>query len=155
MRILIVTDAWAPQINGVVRTLQNTIRCLKHNGHDVSVISPEQFKTVSCPGYPEIPLSLASKRQFTQLVEAHFYGRPFGLTCQTICTIKRSEIHNGVSHSFSRVCTSLLQNPTCHDVSLYEVVSSSFCSCHGPHTDSHSRAYSLGFQESGVVVPWG
>ena len=70
MRILIVTDAWAPQINGVVRTLQNTIRCLKHNGHDVSVISPEQFKTVSCPGYPEIPLSLASKKRFAQLVEA-------------------------------------------------------------------------------------
>ena len=45
-----MTDAWAPQVNGVVITLDNTIRELKRRGHAVLVISPDLFKTVSCPG---------------------------------------------------------------------------------------------------------
>tara|TARA_E500000331_G_scaffold67966_1_gene62584 strand:- start:5461 stop:6453 length:993 start_codon:yes stop_codon:yes gene_type:complete len=64
---MIVTDAWAPQVNGVVRTLDNTIRELKRRGHAVLVISPDLFKTVSCPGYPEIRLALFTKSKIKSL----------------------------------------------------------------------------------------
>jgi glycosyltransferase involved in cell wall biosynthesis len=58
MKILIVTDAWEPQVNGVVRTLKSTRRELERLGHHVDVLSPLEFRTVACPTYPEIRLSL-------------------------------------------------------------------------------------------------
>jgi glycosyltransferase involved in cell wall biosynthesis len=57
MRILLVTDAWAPQVNGVVRTLQRVKSECEVLGHAVEVISPERFRTVPCPTYPEIRLA--------------------------------------------------------------------------------------------------
>ncbi len=58
MRILIATDAWLPQTNGVVCTLQQTIRHLQRRGHEVETLTPQNFNTVACPGYSEIRLSL-------------------------------------------------------------------------------------------------
>ena len=63
MKILIVTDAWTPQINGVVRTLQMTVRELGAMGHAVEILSPDLFRSIPCPGYAEIRLALASRRQ--------------------------------------------------------------------------------------------
>ena len=62
MKILIVTDAWMPQINGVVRTLQMTVRELQALGHEVDLLSPDLFRSIPCPGYAEIRLALASRR---------------------------------------------------------------------------------------------
>jgi glycosyltransferase involved in cell wall biosynthesis len=56
-KLVIVTDAWHKQINGVVRTLEHTIDHLTRKGFDVSVIEPSGFRTIPCPTYPEIPLS--------------------------------------------------------------------------------------------------
>lgn len=56
--IAIVTDAWHPQTNGVVRTLSTTCEMLRQWGHEVSVISPEQYWSVPAPTYPEIRLAL-------------------------------------------------------------------------------------------------
>ncbi len=61
MKIAIATDAWAPQVNGVVRTLEMTVKLLRTRGHDVTVISPDQFRTVPCPGYGEIRLAVAPR----------------------------------------------------------------------------------------------
>lgn len=61
MKIAIATDAWKPQINGVVRTLEMTVKLLRERGHEVIVISPDQFRTVPCPGYGEIRLALAPR----------------------------------------------------------------------------------------------
>ncbi|HOI66526.1 MAG TPA: glycosyltransferase family 1 protein, partial [Thiomonas arsenitoxydans] len=58
MRILIVTDAWEPQVNGVVRTLKTTIGQLRDMGQVVEVVEPGSFRTIPCPTYPEIRLSL-------------------------------------------------------------------------------------------------
>ncbi|HTI31354.1 MAG TPA: glycosyltransferase family 1 protein [Sphingomonas sp.] len=63
MNITIVTDAWLPQINGVVRTLQATREQLTRLGHRVSVISPDQYRSVPCPTYPEIRLSMTTARR--------------------------------------------------------------------------------------------
>jgi glycosyltransferase involved in cell wall biosynthesis len=59
VRIAIVTDAWEPQVNGVVRTLQSVRRVLESQGHRVEVISPDRFYSLPCPTYPEIRLALA------------------------------------------------------------------------------------------------
>jgi glycosyltransferase involved in cell wall biosynthesis len=58
-RILIVTDAWFPQTNGVVRCLDAVGRELKAKGHDVHYLTPQRFWTLPMPTYPEIRLSLA------------------------------------------------------------------------------------------------
>ncbi|MXO60536.1 glycosyltransferase [Altererythrobacter salegens] len=62
MRIALVTDAWLPQVNGVVRTLMATVGELTRRGHTVAVIAPDQFRSVPCPTYPEIRLALAGAR---------------------------------------------------------------------------------------------
>lgn len=58
--IAIVTDAWHPQTNGVVRTLSTTCEVLRRWGHEVTVISPDQFVAVPAPTYPEIRLALTA-----------------------------------------------------------------------------------------------
>ncbi len=62
MRILIATDAWAPQVNGVVVALVNTVACLERWGHEVRVVSNEGLLTVPTPTYPEIPLAVLPGR---------------------------------------------------------------------------------------------
>lgn len=59
MRIAIVTDAWEPQINGVVRTLKAVKQELEAQGHKVLMISPDLYRSIPCPTYPEIRLALA------------------------------------------------------------------------------------------------
>lgn len=56
MRILIVSDAWAPQVNGVVTSLAALVRELRGLGHQVKLLSPQDFRSLPCPTYPEIPL---------------------------------------------------------------------------------------------------
>ena len=60
--IAIVTDAWFPQVNGVVRTLSRTRDLLESRGHRVEVISPEGYTSMPCPTYPEIRLALFAAR---------------------------------------------------------------------------------------------
>lgn len=70
LKIIIVTDAWSPQVNGVVRTLQATCRELLRLGHTVVTITPQSFATVPCPGYPEIRLSLFPYRKLARLLRS-------------------------------------------------------------------------------------
>jgi glycosyltransferase involved in cell wall biosynthesis len=70
MRILIVSDAWEPQVNGVVRTLQATIGELRSAGHEVGVISPDLFRSIPCPSYPEIRLAFAGWRKVGRHIAA-------------------------------------------------------------------------------------
>ena len=69
MRILIATDAWSPQVNGVVTTIANTIRGLEALGHVVELITPLGFRTLPCPTYPEIRLSLAAGPRVASTIE--------------------------------------------------------------------------------------
>lgn len=62
MKILLVTDAWAPQVNGVVRSLTKTRNQLELDGHAVTVLSPASRATLPCPSYPEIRLTLRPRR---------------------------------------------------------------------------------------------
>jgi glycosyltransferase involved in cell wall biosynthesis len=70
VRIAIATDAWHPQVNGVVRTLSSTADNLRARGHDVLIISPDQFRTVPCPTYPEIRLALGCRSGVVRALKA-------------------------------------------------------------------------------------
>lgn len=92
MKILTVTDAWHPQVNGVVRTIEATNRELARAGHEVQVISPQSFFTIACPGYSEIRLSLLPYRRLARMVRAfapdavHIATEgPLGLAARRYC----------------------------------------------------------------------
>ena len=61
-RVLIVSDAWQPQVNGVVRTLSTVAGELADMGHVVDVIGPDRFRTVPLPTYPDIRLAVLPRR---------------------------------------------------------------------------------------------
>jgi glycosyltransferase involved in cell wall biosynthesis len=69
MRIALVTDAWAPQLNGVVRTLTAVTGELRRRGHEIEVISPDLFRSLPCPTYPEIRLALGGFRAVGRRLE--------------------------------------------------------------------------------------
>ena len=69
MRIAIVTDAWEPQVNGVVRTLQSVRDVLERHGHRVLIISPDQFYSLPMPTYPEIRLAITRVKSVGAMIE--------------------------------------------------------------------------------------
>ncbi|MGB5630647.1 MAG: glycosyltransferase [Woeseiaceae bacterium] len=92
MHIAIVTDAWIPQVNGVVQTLARTRDELIRFGHKVSMITPEGRRTVPCPTYPEIRLCVfpgrAVRRELDRLAPdcVHIATEgPLGLAARRYC----------------------------------------------------------------------
>jgi glycosyltransferase involved in cell wall biosynthesis len=69
-RVLIVTDAWAPQVNGVVRTLEALGRDLSAMGHEVRYSTPERHITFPMPTYPEIRLVVFPRRSLETMIDA-------------------------------------------------------------------------------------
>ncbi len=70
MRIALVSDAWSPQVNGVVRTLTTTVGRLTARGHVVERIVPSDFRTLACPGYAEIRLAMTPGRGVARRLSA-------------------------------------------------------------------------------------
>lgn len=70
MRILIVSDAWFPQVNGVVRTLSTVAALLRAQGDVVEVIGPDRFRSFPMPGYAEIRLAIAPRGRLRALVDS-------------------------------------------------------------------------------------
>ena len=70
LRILIVSDAWHPQVNGVVRTMETVLRHLRDGGDVVEVIGPAAFRSVPAPGYSEIRLAVLPGRRQRKVVNA-------------------------------------------------------------------------------------
>ena len=62
MRVLVATDAWHPQVNGVVRTYERLAIEAGKLGFEIVFLTPSDFRTLPCPTYPEIRLSLAGPR---------------------------------------------------------------------------------------------
>ncbi|MBU8539327.1 glycosyltransferase family 4 protein [Falsiroseomonas tokyonensis] len=92
LRILVVSDAWTPQVNGVVRTMATVVEELQRLGDVVEVIGPDRFRTVPTPGYAEIRLAIAPKRRLARLVDdfrpqaVHIATEgPLGWAMRSIC----------------------------------------------------------------------
>jgi len=92
LRIMVATDAWEPQVNGVVRTLTRVVQELRAMGHVVEVVSPDQFKTFPLPTYPEIKVALGAYEPVQERFKAfepeaiHIATEgPIGLAARRIC----------------------------------------------------------------------
>lgn len=95
MRIVIVSDAGPPQVNGVVRTLGELARRLRTLGHEVTMIGPSDFRTVPMPSYPEIRLAVAPGRRLGRIIDAthpaaiHIATEgPLGLAARKYCLVR-------------------------------------------------------------------
>lgn len=102
MRILIATDAWPPQINGVCRTLLAVADRAKRNGAELIFLAPDQFPSVPLPTYPEIRLALPSFRAIRDRITD---VRPDAIHIATEGSIGHTVRHycvrNGISFSTS------------------------------------------------------
>jgi len=94
--VLVVTDAWRPQLNGVVHTLEELARSAAEEGVDVVFLTPEKFATVPLPSYPEIKLAITSRRRVLAEIEAvapdyiHIATEgPLGMAARRACLQRR------------------------------------------------------------------
>jgi glycosyltransferase involved in cell wall biosynthesis len=92
MRIIFVSDAWTPQVNGVVRTLKNTEQELRALGHQVRMLVPEGRRSVALPFYPEIRLAFTSAAAIGREIESFLPDAihiategPLGLSARRWC----------------------------------------------------------------------
>ena len=92
MRILIATDAWRPQVNGVVQTYERLGEHLPRLGHEAAFLNPSGFRSVPLPTYPEIRLALIGRRSVRRTVEAfrpdHIHiatEGPIGIATRAFC----------------------------------------------------------------------
>jgi len=70
MKLALVTDAWHPQVNGVVTTLAELVDGLAQRGHQVAVIEPSAFRRFPCPGYREIELAWRPRAELARRLDA-------------------------------------------------------------------------------------
>ena len=92
MKFALVTDAWEPQVNGVVRTWQHVTREMRELGHETHVLNPSMFKTIGAPRYPEIRLSIlpgkAIRRKLDEISPDAFHiatEGPLGMAARKYC----------------------------------------------------------------------
>jgi hypothetical protein len=98
MRILIATDAWRPQVNGVVHTLEATAQAARSLGAEITFLTPEGFPTVALPSYPGIRLALPRGRDIAQRISE------IGPDAVHVAT----EGPIGSAHALCRLCRSAL-----------------------------------------------
>lgn len=70
MRVLIATDAWQPQVNGVVRTLTSLAESVRELGIDIRFLSPDEFPSIPAPSYPGLRLAVPNGRKVARLIES-------------------------------------------------------------------------------------
>lgn len=95
MKILLVTDAWRPQVNGVVTCYERIVPLLEKRGHEITIIHPGLFRTIRLFFYPEVRLSFFPKRSLRKMFEriapdaVHIaVNGPLGLAARAICREK-------------------------------------------------------------------
>lgn len=96
MRILVATDAWHPQVNGVVRSLEQTAAALGLLGVEMEFLTPLDFRTVPMPGYSEIRLAIASASAVAARLDGGRFDAlhiategPVGLAARRLCVRRR------------------------------------------------------------------
>lgn len=71
MRVMIATDAWQPQVNGVVRTLQSLIASLRSQGVDVEALTPTGFRSIPLPSYPSLRIAIPDRTEIIRRIESY------------------------------------------------------------------------------------
>ena len=110
MRILVATDAWHPQVNGVVRTLTMMAEAARALGVDVSFLTPQSFRTFAMPSYPDLRLALPYRSRIARLIadarpdSIHIATEgPIGLLVRRYCRKRRIAVHHQFSHPLSGI----------------------------------------------------
>lgn len=126
MKIALITDAWKPQINGVVTTLVELVRELELLGHEVQVIHPALFKTRPCPGYAGIDLAISPKRQLTTLLNQfkadaiHVATEgPLGWAARSYCIKRRLRFTTAFHTKFPEILNAALKVPLSWGYALF------------------------------------
>ncbi|MES2191661.1 MAG: glycosyltransferase family 1 protein [Pseudomonadota bacterium] len=139
MKIALITDAWQPQVNGVVTTLVELVRELELLGHQVEVIHPGLFKTKPCPGYAGIDLAVSPKKVLTEKLDAfqpeaiHIATEgPLGWAARSYCLKRRLAFTTAFHTKFPEILKAALKVPLSWGYALFR------------HFHKHS---------SGVMVP--
>lgn len=107
MRLALISDAWFPQVNGVVTTLHQTAQLLAARGHEVTIVSPGMGRSVPCPTYPAIRLALFPWRVVDQVLGAmrpeaiHIATEgPLGLAARHWCVARQQPFTTSFHTSF-------------------------------------------------------
>jgi glycosyltransferase involved in cell wall biosynthesis len=118
-RIAIVTDAWKPQVNGVVTILVELVEQLKGMGHEMLVIEPSMFETRACPGYPEISLAKNIEPRLNESLKAfapqaiHIATEgPLGSKCRTFCIKHHWPFTTAFHTRFPEILNAAFKMPT-------------------------------------------
>jgi glycosyltransferase involved in cell wall biosynthesis len=118
LRILLATDAWRPQVNGVVRTWETSLAELRQRGHETLVIHPGLFRNFALPFYPEIRLALPGRQRVTRLVRSfgpnvvHVATEgPIGLAVRALCVRNRWPFTTSYHSKFPEYLQELLRIP--------------------------------------------
>ena len=126
MKIALITDAWQPQINGVVTTLVELVREMQALGHQVEVIHPYLFKTRPCPGYAGIDLAIAPKKALTEKLEAfgaeviHIATEgPLGWAARSYCLKRKLAFTTAFHTKFPEILNAALKIPVSWGYTLF------------------------------------
>ncbi len=126
MKVALITDAWQPQVNGVVTTLVELVRELEHLGHVVEVIHPGLFKTRQCPGYAGIDLAVAPKKILVTRLDAfapvavHIATEgPLGWAARRYCIRKGLKFTTAFHTKFPEILNAALKVPLSWGYALF------------------------------------
>src|SRR6185369_1847637 len=126
MKIALVTDAWQPQVNGVVVTLVELVKELTQAGHVVEVIEPGQFRTRPCPGYRGIDLAIAPKTLLAAKLDAfqpdaiHLATEgPLGWAGRRYCLTRQLAFTTAFHTKFPEIIHAALKIPVSWGYSLF------------------------------------
>jgi glycosyltransferase involved in cell wall biosynthesis len=126
VKIALVTDAWQPQVNGVVTTLVELVRELAHLGHTVEVIHPGLFKTRPCPGYAGIDLAVRPKKVLTLQMDAfapeavHIATEgPLGWAARKYCMSRDLRFTTAFHTKFPEILNAALKVPLAWGYALF------------------------------------
>jgi len=162
-KILLVTDAWAPQVSGVVRVQDAHISCLKARGYEVTVIEPGQFKwTIPTPMYPEIRIALFRSRYIKRVIEElqpdaiHLVTEgPLGWAARSVC-IKKGLPFTTWYHTQLHLYVDIRLRGLLRPIYFFLRRFHGAAVCAMVSTESLKRDLeSTGFKENVVVVPLG
>ncbi|MCY7307165.1 MAG: glycosyltransferase family 1 protein [Rhodoferax sp.] len=126
MKVALVTDAWVPQVNGVVTTLRELVSELDQLGHAVEVIHPGQFRTRPCPGYAGIDLAIRPARELAARLGAsapdaiHIATEgPLGWAARRYCTRHGLAFTTAFHTRFPEILNAALRIPLAWGCALF------------------------------------
>ncbi len=126
MKIALITDAWQPQVNGVVTTLVELVREMERLGHQVEVIHPHLFKTRPCPGYAGIDLAVSPRRGVTKRLDTfqadaiHIATEgPLGWAARRYCLQRQLAFTTAFHTKFPEILKAALKIPLAWGYALF------------------------------------